>query len=65
LQEIESFSGTVHVLVEVLDAQAKRIEHAKLKVKKQSSCCYRQRMCIPRRCCDLCKKGCMHSTKEG
>jgi len=32
--EIESFSGTVHVLVEVLDAQAKRIEHAKLKVNK-------------------------------
>ena len=30
--EIESFSGTVHVLVDVLDAQAKRIEHAKLKV---------------------------------
>mmetsp|Transcript_5041 Transcript_5041/g.8607 ORF Transcript_5041/g.8607 Transcript_5041/m.8607 type:complete len:119 (+) Transcript_5041:229-585(+) len=29
--EIESFSGTVHVLVDVLDAQAKRIEHAKLK----------------------------------
>ena len=31
-EEIESFSGTVHVLVEVLDSQAKRIEHAKLKV---------------------------------
>ena len=30
-KEIEDFSGTVHVLVEVLDTQAKRIEHAKLK----------------------------------
>ena len=31
VEKIESFSGTVHVLVEVLDAQAKRIELAKLK----------------------------------
>mmetsp|Transcript_53208 Transcript_53208/g.105508 ORF Transcript_53208/g.105508 Transcript_53208/m.105508 type:complete len:133 (-) Transcript_53208:318-716(-) len=31
VDKIESFSGTVHVLVDVLDAQAKRIEHAKLK----------------------------------
>jgi len=31
VDKIESFSGTVHLLVEVLDAHAKRIEHAKLK----------------------------------
>mmetsp|Transcript_28758 Transcript_28758/g.64262 ORF Transcript_28758/g.64262 Transcript_28758/m.64262 type:complete len:132 (+) Transcript_28758:110-505(+) len=31
VEKIEDFSGTVHVLVEVLDTQAKRIEHAKLK----------------------------------
>ena len=30
--EIESFSGTVHLLVDVLDTHARRIELAKLKV---------------------------------
>lgn len=31
VDKIESFSQTVHLLVEVLDAHAKKIEHAKLK----------------------------------